>query len=346
MFHTTGPQTTTGRRNRQDTPTILIVDDCSQVLDSLRLILEQNDYSVAAASSAIEALKMVAVEPPDLILSDWMMPDRDGLYLHNEVRQNPVLSEVPFVFLTALSSDEKLVQAKSLGCDDYITKPFDPDHLLATVAGKIEVAKRRRKYALTSLQAHSRRIIHTLSHEFRTPLVSINTGAEVLRDQLSALGPDQVDCLLDSIQRGGQRLERLVEDFMLLQQIDLGFAAQVSEQYRNRLPLFSLVESAVEGFVDRLPENSSPPKVRVHHRLGELEQPGLVDVYDVQVSEVLQRLLCNAYKFGGHGNTIEVRVEYSGSYAETVIRDHGPGFSSEKNEINIFKATSFLQKKI
>ena len=47
---------------------------------------------------------------------------------------------------------------------------------------------------------------------------------------------------------------------MLLQQIDLGMAAQVSEQYRNRLPLFSLVESAVVGFVDRLPENSIPPK--------------------------------------------------------------------------------------
>lgn len=308
------------------TPTILIVDDCAEVLDSLRVILESHNYSVTAATSAIEALKMIAVEPPDLIVSDWMMPEVDGMYFHEEVRQNPVLSDVPFIFLTAVTSEEDRRQAKLNGCDDYITKPFHPDDLLAVIGGKLSVSRRRQKFAQASLETQYRRIIHALSHEFRTPLVSINTGAEVLRDQLKVLPHEQAMMLLDSIWRGGRRMERLVEDFMTMQQIDLGFAAQASEAHRCRVPLFSLVETAVEQFVDRLPAASAPPRVRVRHVLQEGEPPGVVEVYDIHVNDVLQRLLCNAGKFGGEHGEIDVCVRYRERCGLITVRDQGPGF--------------------
>jgi DNA-binding response OmpR family regulator len=84
---------------------------------------------------------------PDLILADIMMPLMDGFTFYERVVSNPYLNHIPFIFLTAKSSGDDIRQGKELGVDDYLTKPFAPEDLLASIRGKLKRVKQRRTLA-------------------------------------------------------------------------------------------------------------------------------------------------------------------------------------------------------
>ena len=307
---------------------VLLIDDSEELLKVLEAILLSRGFDVNAFHSAADGLACLAHSVPDIIVCDVMMPGMSGFEFQSEVQLHPDWCDIPFVFLTAMSGREAVVSAKENGCDDYLTKPFDPEELLAVVAGKLTLASHRKRMSVAKLDTYRRRIIHTLSHEFRTPLVSINTGTELLLDQFGRLEDQQMQHLLESIQRGGQRLERLVNDFMLLQQIDLGQAARSMERFRRKLSPAYLLQSAVSAFKEgeNLPRDFVPENLELV--LGEHEYPK-IEVYDVQVLNVLERLLGNAVKFGGVSNKIVASVRVAYGRAGFVVRDHGPGMPPE-----------------
>ncbi|MFW9996454.1 MAG: PleD family two-component system response regulator [Candidatus Odinarchaeota archaeon] len=122
---------------------ILIVDDSPDILYNLEITLMCNDYEVISATNGKEALSLLASgNLPDLIISDIMMPEIDGYEFFNEVSKNPVWNHIPFIFLTAKSTAEDIRMGKMLGADDYITKPFKNEDLLATVVGKLSRAEK------------------------------------------------------------------------------------------------------------------------------------------------------------------------------------------------------------
>lgn len=110
--------------------TILLVDDDALLRRSLAFNLEQAGYQVSTAASAEDALAYLQRTRPDLVLLDVGLPGMDGLQALRQMRQT---SELPVIFLTARRRDLDEILGLELGADDYITKPFDPDVLLARV---------------------------------------------------------------------------------------------------------------------------------------------------------------------------------------------------------------------
>ncbi len=111
-------------------PTLLVVDDEPQILRVMRASLPVRGYQVITASSGEEALDQVGKQVPDLIILDLAMPGLTGLDVCRRIRE---FSAVPIIVLSAKGSDSDKIAALDLGADDYITKPFSMDELLARV---------------------------------------------------------------------------------------------------------------------------------------------------------------------------------------------------------------------
>lgn len=113
---------------------VLVVDDEPRYVRLLRANLESVNYRVTAASDGASALQKAEIEDPDLILLDLMLPDMDGSEVCRRIRE---FSTVPIIMLTARREQADKVLGLDIGADDYITKPFDADELLARVRAQL-----------------------------------------------------------------------------------------------------------------------------------------------------------------------------------------------------------------
>lgn len=109
---------------------ILLVDDDALMRRSLAFTLEQAGYRTSAAADAEDALALLRLDSPDLVLLDIGLPGMDGLEAIRHVQQQ---IDAPVIFVTARRRELEQVLGLELGADDYITKPFDPDVLLARI---------------------------------------------------------------------------------------------------------------------------------------------------------------------------------------------------------------------
>lgn len=109
---------------------ILVVDDEPQIRRSLQVNLEERGYSVSTAPHGEAALQALTAPPPDVAVLDLLMPGMDGIELTRRIRAQ---SSVPIIFLSAIGDERKKVEALELGADDYVTKPFNMEELIARI---------------------------------------------------------------------------------------------------------------------------------------------------------------------------------------------------------------------
>jgi two-component system KDP operon response regulator KdpE len=109
-------------------PRVLVVDDEPQIVRGLKIILRSAGYAVEAAESRSEALAALASRPPEALVLDLVLPDGSGVDLVAEIR---AWSQLPILVLSAVGDEREKVRALDAGADDYVTKPFGTDELLA-----------------------------------------------------------------------------------------------------------------------------------------------------------------------------------------------------------------------
>jgi len=124
--------------------TILLVDDSPDNIDILNGLL--SNFKRKVALNGQKALKIANSDnPPDLILLDIMMPGMDGFEVCEELHKNDATKEIPVIFLTAKMEKEDVVRGFNLGAKDYVTKPFDPNELMARVKTHLELVDAQQK---------------------------------------------------------------------------------------------------------------------------------------------------------------------------------------------------------
>src|SRR5215212_9474989 len=124
----------------EETPRVLVVDDTPQNIRLLDAVLSPRGYTVIPATSGLEALKIVADSPPDLILLDIQMPVMDGYEVCRRLRDDPASRALPVVMITAAGDQEKL-KALEAGADEFISKPFNQAELLARVKSLLRIKR-------------------------------------------------------------------------------------------------------------------------------------------------------------------------------------------------------------
>ncbi|MBL6599276.1 MAG: phosphate regulon transcriptional regulator PhoB [Alphaproteobacteria bacterium] len=114
-------------------PLILIVEDEAPLAEMLRYNLEKSGYRTQVAHSGEDALQRVAIEPPDLAVVDWMLPERSGIEVCRSLRAGEETKRLPIIMLTARGEESDRVLGLEAGADDYVVKPYSPREMVARV---------------------------------------------------------------------------------------------------------------------------------------------------------------------------------------------------------------------
>ncbi|WP_165774877.1 response regulator transcription factor [Candidatus Viridilinea mediisalina] len=185
--------------------TILVVDDQPELLSGLQLTLEAAGYQVLVAEDGYGALEQLRSTAVDLILADIAMPELNGYQLYEQVRADPQLLRIPFVFLTARALASDVRYGKMLGVDDYLTKPVKPEDLLAAVEGRL---RRARDLALLwSEEQASKEVAATPSAEALP-----QPGADALE-----VGPLRIATAQHRVWLTGREVELSAREFRVLE---------------------------------------------------------------------------------------------------------------------------------
>ena len=305
---------------------ILVVEDHKPMSRAIEGILESEGYTVSTATDGLEALDIMEQVQPDLILADIMMPRMDGYTLYDRVRACADWVTIPFVFLTAKSEREDKLKGKELGAEDYITKPFDAEELIVSVRSRLGRARAIEKASEAAFEQLKQQIVTVLGHELRTPLTYVTGYTDLALEDIASLKHEEVEEFLYGIKAGADRLNRLVEDLLLLVQIDSGQAREQFEALVARYTdLNEIVRRTARTFAPQASEqhvsvtvftDSDLPPVR-------LCEPFFVDA--------LGRLIENGIKFSrNQGAEVRIRTSAEEGWVTVAVSDEGVGIPEDE----------------
>ena len=121
---------------------ILVVDDEPTIVRLMEFILARQGHEMIVAVNGEEALQKIQAEQPDLVLLDIMMPRIDGYEVAQRLRADPATATLPIIMLSAKAQEEDIRKGIDVGVDEYITKPFSPEHLVHVVADYLQRVKK------------------------------------------------------------------------------------------------------------------------------------------------------------------------------------------------------------
>ena len=128
-------------------PLVFLIDDDEILIKNFKIFFEMNDYELATALNGKQGLEVLSKleYPPDIIISDILMPEMDGYEFYMKVSEKTEWSRIPFFFLSGKTEQDDVRFGKMLGADDYITKPFSPKDLLEKIKIKIKESREIKK---------------------------------------------------------------------------------------------------------------------------------------------------------------------------------------------------------
>ncbi|NRD46971.1 hybrid sensor histidine kinase/response regulator [Corallococcus exiguus] len=310
---------------------VLVVDDNADMREYVERVLSPS-FDVTLATDGHAALAAARASPPDLVLTDVMMPRLGGFGLLRGLRERPSTRAVPVVMLSARAGEEAAVEGLEAGADDYLVKPFSARELVARVRSMLELSRSRREALRQEMLSQSLResvqarddFLAVASHELKTPLAAFRLHLERLERSLGDDALGRARSPLESAGRQVQRLHALMETLLDVSQLTTGRLALDL----NDVDLTSVVGNAVA----RLREEVARMGVTVTL---DADMP-LVGRYDrLRIDQVVTHLLTNAAKYG-QGRPIAVRVAAEDGTARLTVRDEGIGIS-EADRARIFE---------
>jgi signal transduction histidine kinase len=302
---------------------ILIVDDTPGNLDLLVDLLEKHEYDVRVARSGRRALAAIAVSPPDLLMLDINMPEMDGYEVCRRLKADEATREIPVIFLSVNDEAMDKVQAFRAGGADYVTKPFQPEEVLARVEHQIRLARLQRdlvaerEAAFEASRAKSV-FLANMSHELRTPLNGI-LGYVQLMERDESLTESQRENL-GVIMRSGEHLLALINDVLSISKIEAGQATLNERTF----DLGRLLQGLEEMFRVRA-------EAQGLHLIFDLAPalPRHASGDDGKLRQILINLLGNAFKFTESGG-VALRATWEQGMARFEVEDTGHGIAPDE----------------
>ncbi len=285
---------------------ILAVDDDIIDIITIEKLLGER-YDLRTATTGEEALEIAADFRPDIILLDNMMPGLDGGDVCRQIRADSGLRHTKILMVSGKSMVSERIEAYQAGADDYITKPFDKDELLA----KIQVYLRLK--SVEEVDQFKTDVLTLLSHEARTPLNSLIGPAEMLMSEEEVDAKEQ-KLLIEILHSAAKRLHRFFENVMLLSYLKSG-KWQFSPVEAD---LCDVVHEAVCDVATKAAER----KIKIEEKF---DAGQTVYLDRQQIKRAITAILDNAIRFSPPGWRVDVCVWRHNADVCVSVTDRGVG---------------------
>jgi len=289
---------------------ILAVDDNVIDIATVEKLLGER-YDLRTATTGEDALSIAADFRPDIILLDNMMPVLDGGQVCRQIRADSGLRHTKIIMVSGKSRVSERIEAYQAGADDYITKPFNEDELLA----KIRVYLRLK--SVEEVDQFKTNVLTLLSHEARTPLNSLIAPAEMLLSE-EEVDAEERKLLIEMVHSAAKRLHRFFEKVMMLSSLKSGkwqFNPEPSD-------LCELVHEAVCEVATKAAER----KVKIEEKF----KAGPVICLDrQQIVRAITSILDNAISFSPPGWRVNVSVQCHNADVCVSVTDWGQGIDPD-----------------
>ena len=295
---------------------ILLADDSGLAALIARTALEAEGHTVLEVADGVEALAVLRARRVDLVVTDWLMPNLDGLGLMRAIRSSPELEQPYVIFLTSMDRRAQIVEGLEAGADDYLPKPFDPEELLARVRAGLRVVRLQR-----GLEAHAAELERSnaafaqfasvASHDLNEPLRTITSYLALLRERVGGrLGPD-ADEFLGFAVDGATRMRRLIDDLLVWSRVD--------GESHSATPVDLSAEVAT--VLDDL-----SCRIAAEHAVVEVGSLPVVPGDASQLRRVLANVIGNALKFRGAADPhVRVAATATPDTVRLTVTDNGVG---------------------
>ncbi len=310
-------------------PTILVVDDEPAIRMGLAATISRHGYSVVIAEDGKDAIVKAREILPDLILSSVMMPAKNGFEMRREMSTDPQLASIPFIFLTARGGVEDRISGIRDGADDYISKPFVSEELIARIEAVLRRVKterdRGREQARATAQEEMEKfrieIMQNFRHELRTPLGNVVMSLEMAVSHKFE-DPGEQGQFIRIALSNADRLESLVSDMILLSDIDQNDLNNVRQQIDPVHHIIAPMQKRLQRYEDK-------NLVFGPH----MDVEGMIMAPRREFSQALAHLADNAFKFSPDHGRVELTVRSSANGGAIIIlQDDGPGIPFELRE--------------
>lgn len=329
---------------------ILIVDDKSENLFSLKTLLQINRFEVDTASSGEEALKKVLKNDYELIILDVQMPDMDGYEVAEAIKGSNRSRNIPILFLSAVNIDKRFIsKGYEAGGIDYIVKPFDPDLLILkvktfqklylqteelnrikeTLEQKVEERTKALSdinAALEASNAELQQYAYIASHDLQEPLRKILTFGRIVSEKFLVEG-NEAESYMVRIINAAERMRRLIDDLLNFSRL-------------SGSVLFTTI-----NLNDVLSGTLSDLELAIKEKNAEIRSDNLPAIQGVpgQMRQVFQNIISNALKFSKPGIVPQILIKAdrigslsfnapskeNGNFLRISFADNGIGFDEK-----------------
>ncbi|MBI4488330.1 MAG: response regulator [Deltaproteobacteria bacterium] len=269
-----------------DKANILVIDDEMGPRESLKMILKPyyNVYAVERGGQAVELLNLI---PIDLVTVDLKMPGLPGTKVLEKIKQhNP---EIEAIIITGYGSMDTAIEGLRLGAFDYLSKPFDVNHVLSLVRRALE--RRQARLKLKQLKSD---FLTNVSHELRTPLSVVIGFVSLLLNQLIGKLTDEQHEVLEKVYKNSGELLELIDNVLCLTSLEAGDLSKVEEEFDVGM----VIKESVKKYEKILEEKEVELSVQA-------PSSGIWIVSDCsKVAQIFQNLLHNAVKFTPRGQIV------------------------------------------
>ena len=303
---------------------ILVIEDEVDLLDEIIEGLQLEDFEVIGASNGTDGIDLAQKHHPDLIVCDIMMPDMSGYEVLLTLKQDPVVSLIPFIFLTAKTSREDIRGGMTIGADDYLTKPIRYVELIEAIKAQLQKRTQMKDIYEGRLDDLRQVIIGSLPHEIRTPLTGIIGYAEILEAGYDRISLPQIRTTARAISESAQRLNRIMENYIQYAHIEIIASDPIrSQKVRETDPIEA----------QKIIENTAVVQAEQYQRENDLRLnvgETTLRLHSDNLEKIVRELTDNALKFSQPGTPVDVVCHEDNGYQVLVFRDEGRGMTPEQ----------------